>query len=411
MPPIRPILAALRHHKAGAILIAVQVALTLAVVCNALFVIEQRLQRLSRDTGIAENDIMVVNNRWVSPAAEIPARQAADVAMLRAMPGVADAYATNAYPLVGGAWQSGIRLDPASSHFVSEGASIYFVDDHALNTLGVKVAEGRNFRPDEIGALVPNGSPDAPSIIVTRALAKRAFPDGHALGKSLYIGNSDARPSTIVGIVEHVQTPQTNSSDDIYWEDSIFVPMHLTGSGAFFVIRAQPGRLPALLRAVPDALKAQSTRRVVPSPHGVMAFRQVREMAYRSDRGLAWMLGGICVTLLVVTAAGIVGLTSFWVGQRRRQIGIRRALGATRRDILVYFLTENGLISMAGALAGVVLAFALNAWMMRAFETSRLSLVYVGSGTAILLLLGQLAVLSPARRASRVPPVEATRSV
>jgi putative ABC transport system permease protein len=411
MPPFRPILAALRYHKAGAILIALQVALTLAVICNALFVIEHRLQRLSRDTGIAESELMVVNNKWVAPTAELPARQAADVATLRALPGVADAYATNAYPLVGGSWQSGIRLDPTSSHYVSDGASIYFVDDHALNTLGVKIVEGRNFRPDEIGALAPNGSPDAPSIIVTRALARRAFPDGHALGKALYIGNSDARPSTIVGIVEHVQTPQTNSSDDIYWDDSIFVPMRLTGSGAFFVIRAQPGRLPTLLHSVPDALKALSTRRVIPQPHGVLAFSEVRDMAYRSDRGLAWMLTGICLTLLVVTAAGIVGLTSFWVGQRRRQIGIRRALGATRRDILVYFLTENGLISLAGALAGVVLAFALNAWMMRAFETSRLSLLYVGSGVLILLLLGQLAVLSPARRASRVPPVEATRTI
>jgi putative ABC transport system permease protein len=411
MPPFRPILAALRYHKAGAILIALQVALTLAVVCNALFVIEQRLQRLSRDTGIAESELMVVHNKWVAPAAELPSRQAADIAMLRALPGVADAYATNAYPLVGGAWQSGVRLDPNSQHFVSEGASIYFVDDHTMNTLGVKITEGRNFRPDEIGTLVPNGSPDAPSIIVTRTVANRAFPDGHALGKALYIGNSDAHPSTIIGIVEHVQTPQTNSSDDIYWRDSIFVPMHLSGNGAAFVIRAQPGRLSTLLRTVPDALKALSARRVIPQPHGVMPFSQVREMAYRSDRGLAWMLAGICLTLLVVTAAGIVGLTSFWVGQRRRQIGIRRALGATRRDILVYFLTENGLISVAGALAGVVLAFSLNAWMMRAFETSRLSLLYVGSGVLILIVLGQLAVWSPARRASLVPPVEATRTI
>jgi putative ABC transport system permease protein len=166
-----------------------------------------------------------------------------------------------------------------------------------------------------------------------------------------------------------------------------------------------------LLHSVPDALKALSSRRVIPQPHGVMPFTQVHDLAYRSDRGLAWMLAGICVTLLVVTAAGIVGLTSFWVGQRRRQIGIRRALGATRGDILVYFLTENGLISLAGALVGVVLAFVLNAWMMQAFEASRLSTLYVGCGVLILLLLGQLAVLSPARRASRVPPVEATRTI
>jgi putative ABC transport system permease protein len=411
MPPFRPILAALRYHKAGAVLIALQVALTLAVVCNALFVIQHRLERLSRPTGIAENDIMVVNNSWIGPVTEAPAKQAADVSLLRSLPGVADAYATNAYPLIGNSWQSGIRLDPNSSHFVSDSAAIFFVDDHALNTLGVPVAEGRNFRPDEIGTLAENASPDAPGVIVTRAMANRAYPDGHALGKAIYIGNSDAKPSTIIGIVEHVQSSVLSSDKDKAWKDVVFVPMRLSSASAVFVIRARPGALPGLLRSVPQALKATGSRRIIPSPHGVMAFSDVRDMAYRADRGLAWMLAGISLTLLVVTAAGIVGLTSFWVGQRRRQIGIRRALGATRRDILVYFLAENGIISVAGAAVGIVLAFALNAWMMAAFETTRLSLLYVGVGAAIILGLGQLAVLSPAKRASRVPPVEATRSV
>jgi putative ABC transport system permease protein len=117
------------------------------------------------------------------------------------------------------------------------------------------------------------------------------------------------------------------------------------------------------------------------------------------------------VVLLAITAAGIVGLTSFWVGQRRKQIGVRRALGATRRDILNYFMTENLLISSAGALLGVLLAIAINLWLVTRFEMNRLSLVYVLAGVVILLLLGQGAVLAPAMRASRVPPVEATRSV
>jgi putative ABC transport system permease protein len=122
-------------------------------------------------------------------------------------------------------------------------------------------------------------------------------------------------------------------------------------------------------------------------------------------------MGIISVVLLAITAAGIVGLTSFWVGQRRKQIGVRRALGATRGDILSYFLTENLLIGIGGVLAGVVLAFGINLWMVSQFETARLSLAYVASGVALLLLLGQGAVLAPAVRASHVPPVEATRSV
>jgi len=114
--------------------------------------------------------------------------------------------------------------------------------------------------------------------------------------------------------------------------------------------------------------------------------------------------------LLAITAAGIVGLTSFWVGQRRKQIGVRRALGARRGDILNYFLTENFLISVGGVMVGTVLAVGINLWMMARFEMARLSLAYVIDGVIILLLLGQLATLAPALRASRVSPVEATRS-
>ncbi len=137
----------------------------------------------------------------------------------------------------------------------------------------------------------------------------------------------------------------------------------------------------------------------------------VRERAYKVDRGMAILMGVICLVLLAITAAGIVGLTSFWVGQRRKQIGVRRALGATRHDILRYFLTENLLIGIAGVVIGALLAIGMNLWMVTQFEMARLSLMYVAAGVGALLLLGQGAVLAPAMRAARVPPVEATRSV
>ncbi len=133
--------------------------------------------------------------------------------------------------------------------------------------------------------------------------------------------------------------------------------------------------------------------------------------AYARDRGMAILMGVISTVLLAVTAAGIVGLTSFWVGQRRKQIGVRRALGATRRDILSYFLTENLMIAIAGVVLGAILALAMNQWLMHAFEMQRLSWSWIASGVIVLLALGQAAVLAPALRAARVPPVVATRSV
>ncbi|KAG9558136.1 hypothetical protein KCV01_g21743, partial [Aureobasidium melanogenum] len=158
-----------------------------------------------------------------------------------------------------------------------------------------------------------------------------------------------------VGIVDRLHSPQIYATNDDHWQEVILAPRRMVNKGAFLVVRAQPGQLPSLMKRVPDALKAASTQRVIPQPHGVLRFTDLRQLAFRGDRGLAWMLGGISVVLLMVTAAGIVGLTSFWVGQRRRQIGIRRALGARRQDILCYFLTENGLIAAAGIAAGIVL--------------------------------------------------------
>jgi putative ABC transport system permease protein len=118
----------------------------------------------------------------------------------------------------------------------------------------------------------------------------------------------------------------------------------------------------------------------------------------------------VCAILLVITAFGIVGLTSYWVAQRRRQIGIRRALGATRGAILRHFQSENLLIAGAGVVLGVLLAIVANLWVVRSVALTRLPLVYPLIGVVAMLLLGQLAVLWPALRASAVAPASAARS-
>jgi putative ABC transport system permease protein len=121
------------------------------------------------------------------------------------------------------------------------------------------------------------------------------------------------------------------------------------------------------------------------------------------------MLGAVAFILLAVTAFGMAGLTSYWVAQRSRQIGIRRALGATRLAILRLFQKENFLIALSGVLVGILMAVSLNVWLVGRFEMVRLDPSYVvGSGIAM-LLLGQIAVLWPAMRASQVPPALAIR--
>ena len=112
----------------------------------------------------------------------------------------------------------------------------------------------------------------------------------------------------------------------------------------------------------------------------------------------------------MVTAFGIVGLASFWVQQRTRMIGTRRAMGATRGQILRYFQLENFLLSTAGIVLGMLGAFGLSVVLMASYELPRLPLIFLPVGALALWGLGQLAVLAPARRAAALPAVAALRS-
>jgi putative ABC transport system permease protein len=117
----------------------------------------------------------------------------------------------------------------------------------------------------------------------------------------------------------------------------------------------------------------------------------------------------VCLALLIVTAFGIVGLASFWVQQRTRMIGVRRALGASRRQILGYFQTENFLLTSIGIVIGMVGAYGINQVLMTYYELPRLPWVCLPIGAVLLWALGQIAVLGPARRAAALPPVVVMR--
>ena len=408
---IKPILVALRRHKAGTLLIAVQIALTLAIVCNALFIIHQRLANLSERSGVDEANVFVIQNQWAVDRStqEVDAQVQADMLALRQLPSVRDVAPATGYPLQGGGWDNFVTMTPDQVKPTTDSA-VYLGDEHLLDTLGLRLVAGRNFRPDEVVVMGTQQAVIPPVVIVSTALAHRLFPDGSALGKSFYA--MGPKPSTIVGIVDRLHRQGASQWDKAYAGQSLIWPARPDDArGIYYIVRARPGQLAEAMREAPKALFAQSRMRIISPKDGIQDYAQIRHRVFDSDRGMAILMGIISAVLLAITAAGIVGLTSFWVGQRRKQIGVRRALGATRHDILNYFLTENLLIGLGGVIVGAMLAIVINLWMVTRFEMDRMSLVYVGVGILALLLLGQGAVFAPALRASRVSPVEATRSV
>ena len=414
---LHPMLAALRRHKAGVVLIALQIALTLAIVCNAIFIIGNRIERVQRPTGLAENDLFQITQLWVgAPTGEdaasidkLDAMLRSDVETLRNLPDVESAVALNTMPLSNSTWSTGVGLNPKQETSTAQSA-YYFSSEQAIKTLGLHLVAGRNFTAEEIRSRALRATTQPAVVIVTKALADKLFPDGNAVGKTVYY-DGGTNPSTIVGVVERLQIPSVASWSSNFTWYSTLVPSVLNANFSRYAVRAKPGRLDAAMSAARRALFAANPMRVIDEDRGIRSFAQIRAEAYRSDRGMAILMGVICLILLAVTGAGIVGLTSFWVGQRHKQIGVRRALGARKLDILRYFQTENLMIAGGGAFVGIALAIGLNLWLMSRFEMERIPVLYVLFGVGVVLLLGQLAVFAPARRAANVPPVVATRSV
>jgi putative ABC transport system permease protein len=135
-----------------------------------------------------------------------------------------------------------------------------------------------------------------------------------------------------------------------------------------------------------------------------------RGRGYLINRMLSGVLTAVILLLVFVTGIGILGMTSFAVARRRRTIGIRRALGASRTAIVRYFLVENSLVSLLGMLIGLAGAYALNMLLMRTGNITRLDFGFVLLGVAFLWVVGLLATVFPALDGAKVAPAQATRA-
>ena len=408
---IRPIISSLSRHKITAWLLIIEIALTCAIICNAVFLISQRLERMNMLSGIAEHELVEIQLANLGVRLDGKARTREDLAALRRIPGVTEASLVNQMPFSSSETNNTIKLDPAQKA-PTLSAALYW-GERLSPTFGTQLIAGRDLREDDyrdldaVNKAASGGDPNDKALprvlIITQSVADRLWPGENPLGKQVYFGKT---PETVVGVVAHLVRPSSLSSGAEY---SFLVPIRpVVGDGSSYLIRTAPQERQRVLKAALAALKANDPRRVVIEHR---TWDDVRSEFFQNDRAMAGLLVGVCVALLVVTALGIVGLGSFWVAQRRRTIGVRRALGATRANILHYFQTENFLLATIGIVIGMVLAYAINLFLMLHYELPRLPGIYFPVGALLLWLIGQLAVLGPALRAAAVPPVVATRSV
>ncbi|MFN3311207.1 MAG: ABC transporter permease, partial [Thermomonas sp.] len=260
---IRPILSTLARHKTAAALIVLEIALTCAILCNALFLVAQRLDVLNMPSGIDERHLLMAQVNGIGTQTDGDARTQEDLAALRAIPGVTAAVIVNQVPFRNGSWNSSLGLRPDQEKPTLNAAQ-YMVSEGTLQAMGLKLVAGRDFHADEFKSVdAINKASDTSvmksSLIVTTSVARKLFPDGNAVGKTVYMADI---PLTIVGVVDSLVRPARMGGNR---EDSMLMPARMNfANGGFYLVRvADPARRTEVAKAIERALEKVDPNRLI----------------------------------------------------------------------------------------------------------------------------------------------------
>jgi len=407
---IRPLLSALWRNRTGPLLVAVQVAIALAVLVNVAYVVQQRLATARQPTGIDLKDTFWILSQGYAPDYSQATTVKADLTYLNAVPGVVAAAISHNLPQTYSETDLPFATTP-NPGAASVEALVYMMSERGIETLGLKLIAGRAPLAEAVAPPASDFTQAfsrwAPEVVITEALARSLFPKGDALGNTLYAQMIN-RPAKIVGIVERMQgMPAPERYADLM-ERVVFVPGIPPGPVALYLVRTQPGRRAAVMAKVEQEFPTLQPGRFIMK---MEPFDKTAAVTRNGLRATAVILGVVGLLVTVVTAIGIFGLAAFQVTTRTKQIGTRRAIGARRGHILRYFLLENWLITTAGVATGCILALVVGVKLSLMFQAPRLPLYDLVAGTLALWILGLCAVLLPARRATRISPAVATRTV
>ncbi len=395
-----PIIRALKRNKVRFLLIVVQIAITLAVVTNAITMIRDEGQKMMKSSGFDDDNIVWVRTRPFAPGfKDLPYRISAVNADLRAIqstPGVVAVANTNFLPWQGGGSSGEVAAGGGDgSKFRTQ---VYYNTPGILDTLGVHLVSGRNLRDTDIDDDPNSKAPG--TAVISRDLEKLMFKGQSAVGKQLLESGGDGVVN-VVGVFDPFYNPYG-------WpihEYAVFYAGHVSRRGAQYLVRVKPGMMKQTVPLIEQRMLAANNGRNI----DMKTISEIKDNYFAQGKIVRGGMSMVIVLILIVTGLGIVGVTAFSVTERRKQIGTRRALGATKGAVLRYFLLENWIVTNTGLILGVVAAYGLNILLVTKTSGAKLDWRYVVAAVALLWLQGIVATLIPAMRATRFSPVIATR--
>jgi putative ABC transport system permease protein len=399
---IGPIFRAMNHNRTRVLLIILEIAVTLAIVTNCVNMIVDERSKMIKPSGFDDDNLVWLRSAPFRPEFReeqyILNQVDSDLRVLKSIPGVKAVVNTNFVPWQGGGSSGMVKI--AGSKNMPVRSQIYYGKGDLFGTLGTKLMEGRDFTPNDFDYDQIKGNPKV--VIVSRKLAELLFKTPHVVGRQIDDGQA---VYTIVGVLDPFYNPYG-------WpiHEYVFFGPSIVGSfarGTRFLVRVEPGAMKSTIASIDTALMKSNSGRVIT----MKPIDEIKSNYFSGGRLVMKGMTAVIALLVFVTALGIIGITSLSVAERTKQIGTRRALGATRRNIVTHFILENWMVTTAGLALGIAATYGLNFLLVTHVSGVKMDWRYVAVGMVLLWINGLVATIPPAMRGASVSPAVATRSV
>jgi putative ABC transport system permease protein len=391
------------HNRLRSLLVVVEVALSLVLLVGAGLMVRSFAKLTQVNSGIRPANVLTVEvplprAKYPKDAQQISFFQQL-VARVGALPGATSVAAVSGLPLRGG-WGRSLTVEGRPLLSVGQAPMINHsvVTPNYFHTMGIPLREGRDFTDaDAAGALRVT--------IVDERLAREYWPGASALGKRIRFGPPESNEPwhTIVGVAGAVRHERLDRET----AETIYVPYQqipVRGMTVAVLTSSNPKGLAAAIRAQVQALdKDQPVT-------NILTMDEVISRSVWQQRFYAMLFGIFAAVALLLAAVGIYGVMSYAITQRTHEIGIRIALGAGRLDVLKLALGQGMRLALTGVTLGLAAAYGLTRLISGLlFSVSATDLGTFVSVPVLLIGVTLLACYIPARRATKVDPLEALR--
>ncbi|WP_057830202.1 ABC transporter permease [Colwellia sp. TT2012] len=402
---INALLKSLLLRKFTTGLLILQLSITLGLLVNSVILALDTRAGIARDTGMDNENILIVslnptsgNYRDLDYYRSIVSE---DLVKLKALTGVVNVSLANQLPISYRGNTANVydlddpdraRIDPYLQY-----VKIMMTNENLGNTLALALLEGRFLTKDDQRDF---GSEGNGNVVITESLKKALYGEKSALGHETNRGH-------IVGVIKDILFNPTVPDDKQYGIFSNGI-MEYIFRGSYYLLNVEPGQMSAVRKQVSATiLKVQAERDIFK----IFTMTEHMQSFYRDDKGLSELFLMLCGLMVFVTAISSYAYSQFHISRQKKYIGIRRALGARKKDILLYVLTENWLVYAIGCLLGIGMTLAFNILLSQYISLSKPDMMLFLLASAIIFVAGTLATLLPAIQTSNIPPVIATRTV